>query len=177
VLKKREIKMKLIDPYHIDESVFRLLDKDWMLITAGVTGHFNTMTASWGGFGIIWNQPVAFIFVRPPRYTYEFLEKYNWFTLSFFGAGFKDALNFCGSKSGRNIDKVAATGLVPVETDKGNIYFKDARLVFECRKIYFQDLQAVNFLDPGIERNYPKKDYHRMYFGKVENSWIMDENI
>lgn len=166
--------MKPIDPYHIDESVFRLLDKDWMLITAGNSSHFNTMTASWGGFGILWNHPVAFIFVRPQRYTYQFLERYNWFTLSFFGDGFKDALNFCGSRSGRDVDKVARTGLLPAETEKGNIFFRDAKLVFECEKIYYQDLQPAHFLDPETESNYPKKDYHRMYFGKVENSWIME---
>jgi flavin reductase (DIM6/NTAB) family NADH-FMN oxidoreductase RutF len=167
--------MKIIDPYDINESVFRLLDKDWMLITAGVTGHFNTMTASWGGFGILWNQPVAFIFVRPPRYTYQFLEQYEWFTLNFFGSGFRDVLNYCGSKSGKDVDKVAKTGLMPLETERGNIYFDKARLVFECRKLYYQDLDPVRFLDPKIGSNYPRKDYHRMYFGKIENSWIMED--
>jgi flavin reductase (DIM6/NTAB) family NADH-FMN oxidoreductase RutF len=166
--------MKIIDPYQIDQSVFRLLDKDWMLITSGVTGHYNTMTASWGGFGILWNQPVGFIFVRPQRYTFQFLEQYDWFTLSFFGPDYKDALNFCGSRSGKDVDKIAKTGLIPLETERGNIFFKGACLVFECRKIYSQDLQPGRFLDPAIESNYPKKDYHRMYFGKIENSWIMD---
>ena len=168
--------MKPIDPYNIDESVFRLLDKDWMLITSGTSGHFNTMTASWGGFGILWNQPVAFIFVRPQRYTYKFLEEKEWFTLSFFGPGYRDVLNFCGSRSGKNVDKIASTGLVPLETGLGNIYFEGARLVFECHKIYFQDLDPAHFLDPKIGSNYPKKDYHRMYFGKIENSWILDMN-
>jgi len=165
-----------IDPYKIDESVFRLLDKDWMLITAGVAGHFNTMTASWGGFGILWHQPVAFIFVRPNRYTFQFLEQYAWFTLCFFGSGYKDVLNFCGSRSGRDTDKIAKTGLIPEETDNGNIYFQGARLVFECRKLYYQDLQPSHFLDHKIESNYPGKDYHRMYFGKIENSWIIEVN-
>jgi len=167
--------MKLIDPYNINESVFRLLDKDWMLITAGGPGNFNTMTASWGGFGILWHQPVAFIFVRPPRYTYQFLEQNDWFTLSFFGPGYRDMLNFCGTKSGKDVDKVAKTGLVPLTTEKENIYFEGARLVFECRKLYIHDLQAEQFIDPGIESNYPKKDYHRMYIGKVENSWILED--
>src|SRR5512135_3733306 len=102
--------MKNINPYEIDESVFRLLDKDWMLITAGNKGHFNTMTASWGGFGIIWNHPVAFIFVRPTRYTYQFLEQYDRFTLCFFGKGYRKILNICGSTSGRDVDKMARTG-------------------------------------------------------------------
>ncbi len=169
--------MKIIDPYAINESVFRLLDKDWMLITSGTGGHFNTMTASWGGFGIIWNQPVAFIFVRPTRYTFTFLEKYDWFTLCFFGKGYRKILNFCGSKSGKDVDKIAGTGLIPMETERGNIFFKGARLVFECRKLYCQDLQPGNFLDPKIDSNYPLKDYHRMYFGKIENSWKFDDNV
>jgi flavin reductase (DIM6/NTAB) family NADH-FMN oxidoreductase RutF len=168
--------MKSIDPYNIDESVFRLIDKDWMLITAGRTGHFNTMTASWGGFGILWNLPIAYIFVRPQRFTYEFLEQYESFTLCFFGPGHRKMLNFCGSRSGRDTDKIAKTGLIPVETKNGNIWFQDARLVFECHKIYFQDLQPANFLDPKIQNNYPLKDYHRMYFGKIENSWIKEDN-
>jgi flavin reductase (DIM6/NTAB) family NADH-FMN oxidoreductase RutF len=168
--------MKRIDPYILDESVFRLLDKDWMLITAGEKVNFNTMTASWGGFGIIWNKPVTFIFVRPQRFTFQFLEQYEWFTLCFFGKGYRDILNFCGSRSGRDTDKIAQTRLVPIETKKQNIYFEGARLVFECRKLYYQDLQPGHFLDQNIESNYPGKDYHRMYFGKIENCWIQEDN-
>jgi flavin reductase (DIM6/NTAB) family NADH-FMN oxidoreductase RutF len=167
--------MKKIDPYHIDESVFRLLDKDWMLITAGKAGHFNTMTASWGGFGIIWNEPVAYIFVRPQRFTYQFLEQYAWFTLCFFGPGHRKMLNYCGSRSGKDKDKIKETGLIPQETAKGNIWFHDSRLVFECRKLYYQDLEPGNFLDSEIISNYPANDFHRMYFGKIENSWIKEE--
>jgi len=166
--------MKLIDPYDFNESVFRLLDKDWMLITAGETGKFNMMTASWGGFGILWHQPVAFIFVRPPRYTYQFLEEYDSFTLCFFGEEYRNVLNFCGSKSGRNADKMGNSGLSPMKTESGNIYFKEARQVIECRKIYYQDLQPGSFLDPVIESNYPKKDYHRMYIGRIEKILIKD---
>ena len=166
--------MRLIDPYNLNESAFRLLDKEWMLITAGETGKFNMMTASWGGFGILWHQPVAFIFVRPPRYTFRFLEEYDGFTLCFFNEEYRDVLNFCGSKSGRNTDKMSNSGLSPVETESGNIYFKEARLVIECRKIYYQDLQPGSFLDPVIESNYPKKDYHRMYIGRIEKILIKD---
>lgn len=168
--------MKLIDPHHLDESAFRLIDKDWMLITAGNPGNFNTMTASWGGLGIIWNKPVAYIFVRPTRYTFQFLEANDWFTLCFFGAGYRRALNFCGTRSGRDTDKIAETGLIPQETTNGNIWFQQARLVFECRKLYYQDLNPDNFLDSKIGANYPIKDYHRMYFGKIENTWLKEDN-
>ena len=95
------------------EDVFRLIGKEWMLITAGNIQHFNTMTASWGGLGWLWNKPVAFIFVRPERYTYEFIESGGRITLSFLPEAFKPVLNLCGSKSGREIDKIKETGLLP----------------------------------------------------------------
>jgi flavin reductase (DIM6/NTAB) family NADH-FMN oxidoreductase RutF len=167
--------MKLADPYNIRENVFSLLDKDWMLITAGQNGKFNTMTASWGGFGILWNQPVAFIFVRPVRFTYEFLNEFDTFTLSFFKEGYRKALNYCGAHSGRDVDKMARTGLVPVTTESGNVYFEGARLVFECRKLYYQDINPENFLDTSIEKNYPKKDYHRIFIGKIEKCLVAEE--
>ena len=166
------MEIKSIDPYSLDESVFRLLDKDWMLITAGNKDDFNTMTASWGGFGILWNKSVAFIFVRPNRFTYQFLEKNEYFTLSFLHPGHRKALNYCGAHSGRDVDKIAETGLKIRETRKGNIYFKESRIVMECRKIYFQDLEPSNFIDRKIDLNYPKMDYHRLYIGEVENCWI-----
>jgi flavin reductase (DIM6/NTAB) family NADH-FMN oxidoreductase RutF len=105
----------------LHENFFNLIDKDWMLITAGVTGNFNTMTASWGATGILWNKPIAICFIRPHRYTFQFAEKYDFFTLSFFGSAHREILNYCGSKSGRDTDKIAHTGLVPIETRKGNI--------------------------------------------------------
>ena len=160
-----------IRPDEINENVFRLIDKEWMLITAGQKEHYNTMTASWGGFGILWHDPVAFIFVRPQRYTYEFLEQYDEYTLCFFDEGYRKALNYCGSHSGREGDKALATGLTPLATPNGNIYFKQGRMVIECRKIYFNDIEPLNFRDDHIEKNYPKKDYHRMYIGRIINCW------
>lgn len=164
--------MKKIRTDEIKENVFSLIDRDWMLITAGQPGHFNTMTASWGGFGILWHEPVSFIFVRPNRYTYGFLEKYNGYTLSFFDEGYRKALNYCGSHSGRDGDKAAAAGLTPLSTPGGNIYFEQARMVIECSKMYFSDIDPLNFRDDLIPKNYPKKDYHRMYIGRILNCWV-----
>ncbi len=164
--------MKLISPEEINKNTFHLIDKDWMLITAGVLTDFNTMTASWGGFGILWNQAVTFIFVRPQRYTYEFLEKYDHFTLSFFDKSHRKMLNYCGKYSGRDKDKVKETGLVPVETPGKNIYFEQADMVLECRKIYYNDILPENFLDPLIIKNYPENDFHRLYIGSIQNCWI-----
>jgi flavin reductase (DIM6/NTAB) family NADH-FMN oxidoreductase RutF len=169
--------MKQISPYELTENVFRLIDKDWMLVTAGTKDHFNTMTASWGGMGILWNKPIAIIFIRPTRYTYEFTELSDSFTLCFFDKKHRKALNYCGSHSGREVDKIKETGLITQVTEPGNVYFRQARLIIECRKIYFQDLDPDHFLDPATSSNYPLRDYHRMYFGRIENCWYNEGGL
>lgn len=156
-----------ISPEAIQNNPFKLIGSDWMLVTAGTLDSYNTMTASWGGLGVLWNKNIAICFIRPTRYTYGFMESATYFTLSFFGEEHRDALNLCGTKSGRDTDKAAATGLVPVATESGGVAFAQARLVLECRKIYFQDLNPSHFVDPAIERHYAKKDYHRMYVGEI----------
>ncbi|MEO0107802.1 MAG: flavin reductase [candidate division WOR-3 bacterium] len=150
------------------ENVFRLLARDWMLITAGKGTRFNTMTASWGGFGVLWNRPLAIVFVRPTRYTFEFLEQTPRFTLSFLEhRRYRRALTICGTKSGRELDKVKAAGITPVGFGPNAIAFAEARMVFICRKLYWQDLEPGHFLVPTLARFYPEYDYHRMYFGAV----------
>lgn len=162
-----------IEPSEIQSNPFKLVGADWMLITAGPSDVYNTMTASWGGMGVFWNRNVIWCVIRPQRYTYEFMEKADTFTLSFFDEEYRDALVLCGTKSGRDIDKAAATGLTPVDGNlEDTTAFKEARLVIECRKIYFQDLVPKNFVDPSIDENYPQKDYHRMYFGEIINCWV-----
>lgn len=163
---------KIIKPEELNENVFKLIGTDWLLITAGDIESFNTMTASWGGLGVLWHKNVCFIFIRPNRYTYEFVENYEFFTLSFFNKEYKSVLDYCGSKSGRDVNKVKETGITPVETDNRSVSFEESRLIIECKKIYFQDLIPDNFLDPGIDKNYPKNDYHRMYIGEVENCYL-----
>jgi len=128
---------------------------------------WNTMTASWGAMGELWFKPVVFTFLRPQRYTLEFVEKQPLFTLSFFDAKHRPALNFCGTNSGRDCDKAAGAGLTPFATDGGSVAFEEARLVMECRKMYFQDITPDHFLVPEIEENYPNQDYHRMFVGEV----------
>ena len=103
-----------IDPQELTDNVFKLIGRDWMLITAGDERRCNTMTASWGGLGVQWNANVAVSFVRPSRYTYEFLEKGKYYTLSFFDSGYRRALQLCGSKSGRDTDKIKEAELTPV---------------------------------------------------------------
>lgn len=156
-----------ISPKELSDNTFVLLDNDWMLITAGDMNSFNMMTASWGGFGILWRKPVAYIFVRPQRHTLQFIEKSDFFTLTFYENKYRDVLNLCGSRSGKDFNKMTGSGLTPTETANGSIFFSEARLVVECRKLYSDDIKESNFIDQGPLVNYPQKDYHRMYIGAI----------
>jgi flavin reductase (DIM6/NTAB) family NADH-FMN oxidoreductase RutF len=159
---------RAIKPKELTDNVFKLLDWDWMLITAGKLDKYNTMTASWGHMGIMWNLPVAIIWIRPQRHTYGFAERNSHFTLSFFTRKYRSALQFCGSHSGRDYDKAAETGLTPVATKKGNVYFEEARLVMECEKIYSDTLKSARFIIPEVaSRHYPKNDFHRFFMGHI----------
>lgn len=157
----------------LKESPVKMIADDWALLTAGKTDDFNTMTVSWGGVGELWGRDVAFVFVRPQRYTYEFMEKYDCFTLSFFGDEQKKALGVCGAKSGRDIDKCKETGLVPADAC-GGVTFEQAKTVLVCKKIAFQDLDPAGFLDSSIMDTYAQRDYHRMYVGAVEKVLISE---
>ncbi len=157
-----------IRPEDMGQSVFDRIGKQWMLVTARAGGAVNTMTASWGGLGILWNRPVAFIFVRPQRYTYEFLENSDRFTLSFLPESQRAALNLCGSKSGRDLDKIAAAGLTLRETKEGCPAFAQSELTLVCEKLYVQDLQGCGFQRPELLKQfYPQNDLHRMYVGEI----------
>jgi flavin reductase (DIM6/NTAB) family NADH-FMN oxidoreductase RutF len=156
-----------LSPFELESNIFKLIDKDWFLLTAGVTGHFNTMTASWGGMGILWHKPICIVFVRPSRYTWQFMENTDVFTISFFEDKYRKALDICGSTTGKRVDKMRETGLVPMQLEHGGIAYEQSRLVIECSKIYFDDLKLEHFLDKNIEKNYPLKDYHRMYIGEI----------
>ncbi|HBS87051.1 MAG: flavin reductase [Bacteroidetes bacterium GWF2_38_335] len=157
---------KEIKPVDINESAVKLIGSDWMLITSGDIENFNMMTAAWGGMGFLWKKPVVFIYVRPTRHTYGFLEKNDYFTISFFDEIYRSALNLCGTKSGRDINKKLESGLIPM-TSEHSVFFEEARLQMECRKIYADMVKPELFLDKSIDRNYPLKDYHKMYIGEI----------
>lgn len=162
------MKFKELEPANLKDNPFKLINDDWMLITAGDKNNFNTMTASWGGLGIMWFKNVSFIVVRPSRYTFEFMEKHDRYTLSFFEEEYRDALNICGTKSGRDTDKIKEAGLTPVY-DSGGVFFEEAKTVMVCKKLYWQDITPDNFLADFMHEKYPNKDYHRMYIGEIES--------
>lgn len=149
------------------ERPFSLIADEWMLVTAGNAQKYNMMTASWGGLGEMWGKPVAVAVIRPQRYTKEFMDQSDWFTLSFYGDD-KSIHKICGSKSGRNTDKTKETGLTPVFADQ-TVYFEQARLVLICKKLYVQKMDPAGIVDPLVEKWYPDRDYHYMYVGEVQS--------
>ena len=150
----------------LKDNPFTLINKDWMLITAGDAEKHNTMTASWGGVGELWGKYVSTIYIRPQRYTLEFVEREEYYSLCFFGPEYRQALSLCGSKSGRDVDKDAATGLTPC-FDQAAPYYEQARLVFLCRKLYRQDMEESAFLDKGLLEKWYANDLHPMLIGEI----------
>lgn len=143
---------------------------DWFLLTAGdfASNDFNCMTVSWGSMGCLWNKPFVQVFARPTRYTYEFLDRYPTFSLCAFSKGFHRDLNILGSLSGRDGNKLAKTTLTPCPAEKiAAPIYEQASLVIECKKMYWTDLDPDHFLDPDIQKQYSRSDYHRVYYGEI----------
>lgn len=160
--------MNKLEAKALHQNVFSAIGDQWMLITAGDRSASNTMTASWGGMGVLWGKNVVTVYLRPQRYTYEFMEKSDYFTVAFFGEEYRDALKLCGSKSGREVDKVKECGFTLAYGPGDAPYFQEARLVMVCKKLYFDDIDPAHFQDGDIDpKNYPNKDYHRMYIGEI----------
>lgn len=167
--------MKKITINELTDNFFDAIGKEWMLVTAGTEESFNTMTASWGGVGVLWNKPVVFVFVRPERYTHEFMQRGDSFTLSFLGEEHKAIHKVCGSKSGREVDKVAATGLQPIFSERGNVLFGQSRLSLECRKLYVSELKEENFVDASLPRQWydgGHGGYHTVYVAEITDAWV-----
>jgi flavin reductase (DIM6/NTAB) family NADH-FMN oxidoreductase RutF len=148
---------------------FHKLDKEWALLTAGNEDRYNTMTVSWGTMGTLWSLPVTTVYCRSQRYTKEFLEKFDFYTLSFFGGRYMKELGYLGSNSGRDGDKVAHVGFAPLfDAETGAPYFAQASTVLICRKLYHQDLAEAHFTAPAIlKEHYPTRDLHTQYVGEV----------
>ncbi len=160
-----------IKPEQIEENIFKLIGSDWMLVCAGNIKKYNMMTASWGCAGVLWRKPIAITFIRPQRYTFEFAENNAHYTLSFFEEKHRELLNLCGTTSGRDLNKMDIEGLDALETPTGNVVFEQAKLVLECRKVYYDDINPDFFQVFDIEKVYPQKDYHRFYIGEILNVW------
>lgn len=154
----------------IQFNPFEKISRQWMLVTAGDSSdQCNTMTASWGGVGIMWGKPVVSVYIRPQRYTKEFVDQNEYFTLSFLPEEYRRSLNVCGTVSGRDVEnKWEEAGLHPFETD-GTTAVGEAEEIFVCRKLYMQEMLPECFTDGGEcdEKWYPNKDYHSMYMAEI----------
>ena len=145
---------------------FGIFDTDWALLTAGEKDNFNTMTISWGGLGTLWGKPVATVYVKPIRYTHQFMEQSEYFTVSFYAKEYKGALTLLGSRSGRDGDKVAAAGLTPIPVENA-VTFREAVVTLLCKKIYRQDLDTAAMPAEVVHNFYEEEAAHTMYIGEV----------
>lgn len=157
----------------LSENTIKMIGTDWMLICAGNISSFNMMTASWGGLGWLWEKPVTFIFVRPQRYTHQFTEKEDYFTLTFYEETYRKILLKMGSVSGRDFDKMKDSGLTAITTEHGSVAFKEAKIIIECKKNYATSILEAGFVDKDLMKTvYPSKDFHTMYVGEITNVWM-----
>jgi len=155
-----------VDPKSLDFNPFSAIGDQWMLITAGTTERCNTMTASWGGAGILWGAPMAIAYIRPQRYTKRFVDENEYFTLSFFSEDYRPQLSLCGTKSGRDVDKVKECGFTVAAGAGDAPYFEQAELVLVCRK------RMVMPMDPAampedVKAKWYKGDFHDIYWGEI----------
>ena len=150
----------------IETKPFEIFNNTWALVSAGPISNHNSMTISWGGMGTLWSKSVTTVYIKPCRYTYKFMEENEYFSLSFFDDEYKKALGVMGSKSGRDVDKDALSGLTPIGHDKVTIY-KEAKLTLICKKIYFNDLDINHIPEEAVDRYYKIEKPHRMYVGEV----------
>ena len=159
-----------IDIAQLNVQPHYLFHNQWAVLTAGdfSKGEFNAMTIGWGALGTMWSKPFVYVAVRHSRYTYMFMEKYDTFTITVFSRDYHEALSFLGTRSGRDCEKVADSGLtlMAAETVSAPV-FAEAEIALECKKIYANDLNPAHFLDPFIDKHYPNKDFHRIYYGEI----------
>ncbi|MEE1003452.1 MAG: flavin reductase family protein [Acutalibacteraceae bacterium] len=156
----------------LDENFIKLVSDEWMLVAAGNEDNYNMMTASWGYFGEMWGKDTAVTVIRPQRYTKEFIDNEEYFSLSFYGDN-KDIHKICGKKSGRDTDKAKGSGLTPV-FDNNTVYFEQARLVVICKKIYCQKIEPECFVDKSIIDKWYDDDFHYAYVGEIEKVLIKE---
>lgn len=163
-------------------GAYDLLHNQWAVITAGSIDAFNSMTVAWGSFGALWVRPVITIFIKPNRYTFEFLERNEYFTVSFFDKDYKDDLVILGTKSGRDGDKVSETRLTPMAVDEIFLYhketghiqttyngviYKEADITYICKKIYYQNIDRQHVPEEIVCQYYRTEEPHRMYVGEI----------
>lgn len=170
--------LQKINPLDLTVRPHQLFLRQTMLLTAGdfKSGDYNCMTIGWGAIGTMWNRPFVLVAVRPTRHTYLFMEKYPDFTVTAFPKEFAKELTYLGRHSGRDGDKLAKTALTAIASRKvASPTFVQAELSIECKKIFYHEFLPENFQDPTIQKHYPIKDYHRVYYGEIVSAYGTSE--
>ena len=169
---------KIIDVKEIEEDVFTLVNEDFSVLTSGNPSHYNSMVASWGGWGILFNKPVVFHLLRSNRYTLELMRKENSYTMTFFDEEFKEDLIQFGMSSGRDSDeKMKNTQLTAVQTPAGNMTYKEAKIIIECKLIQVTTVSPDDFLVEEnrqfiVDAHAETNDYHKIVYGEITNVWV-----
>ena len=167
--------MRRIDPADLTIRPFHILDREWALLASGAARP-NLMTVSWGGLGTLWERPMVTVYVRPTRYTFSLLAERPEFTLNFMPPAARPALQLCGTRSGRDLDKWKAAGLTAEPSETIAVpRVAGARLALECRVVASLDFDPQRFLDAKIEKLYPNRDYHRVMFGELLAAWEAED--
>lgn len=157
-----------IKPSELTKNPFTMIGKEWLLVTAGTKDQVNTMTASWGGAGIMWGKEVVFLVIRPQRYTREFIDHSDTLSVSVLDEAHRKTLSYLGSVSGRDEDKISRSGLTLAGREE-TPYFEEANTVLICKKLYAQQYRPECFLEPELdEKWYPGKDYHILYICEIQ---------
>ena len=170
----KDMEWKRIEPSGLSDNPMVKLGEEWMLLSAGSEGDMNAMTIGWGTWGILWGRPVVTVYVSSSRYTYEFMERNEYFTVTGFPEEYKDALSYMGSHSGRDGDKLSESGLTPEFTELGNPIYEEANLAIECRLLYKEVFDRDQVPD-NIKSMYDRgTGVHSMYIGEIVNIWIKE---
>jgi flavin reductase (DIM6/NTAB) family NADH-FMN oxidoreductase RutF len=169
---------KLIKPNDLPDNAFKVFSDDWFILTAGKEQTYNPMTISWGNFGYLWGYPTVTVYVRPDRHTYGFMEKSSTFTICTFDEKHRSAMRYIGSKSGRDGDKIKATGLTAKLTAQESLYYEEAHLIIECEKVFSTAMNPDEIIDPKMKKYYQGGQkpipVHKMYIGKILNIWVKE---
>ncbi len=159
---------KSIELTELNLNIFSKVLSRGALLCAGTMDDANCMTIAWAQMGVLWHKKVFSVYVRPTRHTFSYMENNNDFTVNFFTGEYKEALSICGTQSGRNIDKFQQSNLDKIKREKTTSPGIDqACLIIGCKTIGAYNIDPNQFIDASLDRNYPNKDYHRVYIGEI----------
>lgn len=171
----KDMSFKEVKAEELNKNPFQTIGKEWLLITAGNEEKCNTMTASWGAMGVMWGKNAVTIYVRPQRYTKEFVDREELFTISVLPEQYRKALNYCGTVSGREEDKIQKAGLTPYYIE-GTAAIQEADLILVCRKMYHDTIKPECFDENENDGKwYPEQDYHTMYIAEVVKALVKED--